>query len=417
MRWISRGMILLMGMASTVWSAPPTVSKKTPAGAPAVDVVALKSGRTLRGAVLQRGADRSITMVVSRDWLKAANPELFAQYDAADVQTQEDAWKATRDRLKTRLAEITDAPRLTFFLQTELERIEQQLAAEEPKRADFLWVELPSSQVARLTPATPDHQKLAVIAWNEGFVDVETQDAASLQRELSKRKIPVEGPAPDLSPRLPPRSQDDTEWTARLAVIEYVYRQPLDFQGIGDTLIRTGEGQTPDLTAVFQKMMKQQVDSLLKDLLNEASPRPEPVKSERELFAPAITAAESTGTLGFRVTRLLMEPERNRVSVETRFVAQVEKGRWQTVFVAVETADSSQARPELEAKISQDPQVKSVLETLKSVGVFDESPLQTAVRTGAATMATMQSADQAFFSFTNRYSQHADRPKLFLPKP
>lgn len=417
MRWSFRGLVLVVGMASVVWSAPPQVPKKAASGLPAVDVVTLKSGRTLRGAVLQRGADRSVTMAVSRAWLKTANPELFSQYDAANTETQRDAWQAARDRLKSRLEEVMDTPRLTFFLQTELEQIEQHLAAEEPKQADFLWVELPSTQVAKLTSATPEHQKLAVIAWNEGFVDVETQDATSLQRELLKRKIPVDGPAPDLSSRLPPRPQDDVEWSARLAVMDYVYRQPLDFQGLGDTLVRTGEGQKPDLTAVFQKVMQQQVDSLLKDLLNEGPPRPEPFKPERELFAPAITTAESMGTRGFRVTRLQMEPERNRVRVETRFVAQVEKDRWQTLFVAVESADSSQARPEMEAKITQDPQVKSVLESLRTVGVFDESPLQTAVRTGAATMAAMQSADQAFFAFTNRYSQHVDRPKLFLPKP
>lgn len=417
MRCISRGLILIVGMTSVVWSAPPAVPKKAAAGVPAVDVVTLKSGRTLRGAVLQRGADRSVTMAVSRAWLKTANPELFAQYDAANTETQRDAWQAARERLKSRLEEVKDAPRLTFFLQTELEQIDQQLAAEEPKQADFLWVELPATQVAKLVQATQEHQKLAVIAWNEGFVDVETQEVVAIQRELLKRKIPVDGPAPDLSSRLPPRPQDDVEWSARLALMEYVYLQPLDFQGFGDTLIRTGEGQKPDLTAVFQKVMKQQLDSLFKDLLNDGPPRPEPSKPERELFAPAIITAESLGTRGFRVTRLNIEPERNRVSVENRFVAQVDKDRWQTVFVAVESADSSQARPELETKITQDPQVKSVLETLRTVGAFDDAPLQTAVRTGAATMAAMQSADQAFFAFTNRYSQHVDRPKLFLPPP
>ncbi|MDP1797548.1 MAG: hypothetical protein Q8K78_08710 [Planctomycetaceae bacterium] len=405
---------MVLGLIVTAIAAAPPV-KKVPAGPAAVDVVSLKSGRSLRGAILQRNADRSITMAVSRGWLKTANPDLFDQQDALDLKTQREAWTQVRDRLKGLLKTPPKSQRLAFLLQSELDALENNLAAEEPQRAEFFWIELSGSQISRVTPATPERQKLAVIAWNEGFIDVETQDATTLQKELTKRKIPLDGPTPDISSRLPPRPQDDREWAARLAVVEYVYRQSLDFQGMGDTLVRTGEGQKPDLTALFQKLMKQQVDSVLKDLLNEGPARPEPIKPERELFAPAIAAAESAGSRGFRVTRLQMDPERNRVGVEVRFVAKLDENRWQTVWLTTEFADTTQPRPDIEAKIEQDPQVKSILETIKTVGLFDDAPLRTALRTGAATMSAMQSAEQAFFTFTNRYTQHIDRPKLLLP--
>ncbi len=414
MRAILAAFVVMVVLGNRCNAAPPPV-KKTAAGALAVDVVSLKSGRSIRGAIVQKHADRSVTMAVSRAWLQTANPELFAQQDALDLKTQREAWAQTRDRLKDLLATPPESQRLAFFLQSELDQLETNLAAEEPKRAEFFWMEFTAAQVARMTPATTEHQKLAVIAWNEGLIDVETQDAATLQRELTKRSIRLDGPTPDISSRLPARLQDDREWAARLAVIEYVYRQPLDFQGMGDTLVRTGEGQKPDLTAVFQKVMQQQVDSLLKGLLDDGPSRLEPVKSDRELFAPAIATAESAGVRGFRVTRLQMDPDRNRVSVETRFVAKLDNDRWQTVFIATESADTSQARPDSEAKIAQDPQVKSVLETIKTVGLFDDAPLKTALRTGAATMSALQLADQSFFAFTNRYTQHVDRPKLLLP--
>jgi hypothetical protein len=405
---------MVLGLIVTALAAAPPV-KKVPAGPLAVDAVSLESGRSLRGAILQRNADRSITIAVSRNWLKSANPELFEQQNTLDLKTQREAWTQARDRLKVLFETPPKSQRLAFFLQSELDQIEKELAAEEPQRAEFFWIELPGSQVSRVAPATPERQKLAVIAWNEGFIDVETQDATTLQKELTKRKIPLDGPTPDISSRLPPRPQDDREWAARMAVVEYVYRQALDFQGMGDTLVRTGEGQKPDLTAVFQKLMKQQVDSVLKDLLNEGPARPEPIKPERELFAPAIAAAESAGSRGFRVTRLQMEPERNRVGVEVRFIAKVDDERWQTIWQATEFADTTQPRPDMEAKIEQDPQVKSVLQTIKTVGFLDDAPLRTALRTGAATMSAMQSAEQAFFTFTNRYTQHVDRPKLLLP--
>lgn len=408
--------VLIFAAVNTGWAAPP-LPKKPASGPLAVDQVSLKAGRTLRGAILQRPADRSVAIAVTRSWLKSTNPELFEQQDAIDLRTQREAWEQARDRLKERLATPPESQRLAFFLQSELDRLETNLTADDPKRAEFFWIELTAAQVSKLTPATPDNQKLAVIAWNEGFVDVESQDAATLHKELTKRKIKLDGPTPDISSRLPARPQDDSEWAARLAVIEYVYQQSLDFQGMGDTLVQTGDGQKPDLTAVFQKLMKQQVDSVLKDLLNEGPSRPEPIKSDRELFAPAIAAAETKGVRGFRVTRLHMDPDRNRVGVETRFLAKLDKDRWQTVFVSTEFADSSQPRPDLEAKITQDPQVKAILETIKTVGLFDDAPLQTALRTGAATMTAMQAADQAFFAFTNRYTQHVDRPKLLWPGP
>ncbi|HET6426510.1 MAG TPA: hypothetical protein VFG20_22650, partial [Planctomycetaceae bacterium] len=146
-------------------------------------------------------------------------------------------------------------------------------------------------------------------------------------------------------------------------------------------------------------------------------PRLEPVKPDRESFAPAIATAEAKGVRGFRVTRLEMEPDRNRVGVETRFVAKLGDDRWQTVFTATEYADSNQPRPELEARIAKDPQVKSMLQAMSAIGIVDDAPLQTAIRNGAATQAALQAADQAFSSFTNRYAQHVDRPKLFLPDP
>lgn len=413
MRTIPAGLLILALAVGTAAAAPPP--KKSATGPWAVDVVTLKSGRSLRGAIVQRNVDRSVTMVVSRAWLQTANPELFAQQEALDLQTQRDAWQQTRDRLNARLAMPSDMPRLTTFLQSERDRLQANLDAPNPKREDFFWMELSAAQVSRVQPATAEYQKLAVIAWHEGFVNVETQDAPTLRAELAKRNIPLDGPTPDISSRLPALLQDDREWAARLTVLESVYGPALEFQGIGETILRSGAGQKPDLAAFIQNVMQEQVGSVLKDLLNEGPPRPEAVKTERELFAPAIAAAEAEGIRGFRVTRLMMELERNRVTVETRFVAQWDKDRWQTLFIAQETADSSQARPQLEMKLQKDPQVKAVLETIKAVGLLDDAPLQTAMRTGAAAMVTLQAADLAYYAWIHRYTQHVDRPKLLLP--
>lgn len=64
MRAILAGLIALAVIGDRSAAASPPV-KKASAGALVVDVVSLKSGRTIRGAILQKHADRSLTMAVS----------------------------------------------------------------------------------------------------------------------------------------------------------------------------------------------------------------------------------------------------------------------------------------------------------------------------------------------------------------
>ncbi|MDZ4686635.1 MAG: hypothetical protein SH850_16310, partial [Planctomycetaceae bacterium] len=299
-----------------VIAQPP--SKSVPTSQLAVDVVALKTGRSLRGAILGRQPDGATSIAVSRSWLEKANPALFAQYDAADRTAQKDAWTQTRDRLKALLETPPEAPRYVFFLKEEVARLDKQLAAEEPKLSPFLVIDLPNSAVSKVTSASPDRQRLALLAWNEDWADVETRDVNALRIELVKQKIKLDGPTPDLSGRLPARPQTDREWAARLAVLEYTYRQPVDFQGTGDTLIRTGSDQKPDLSAVFQKLLKQQVDSVLQDLLSDGARPKIAAQPDREWLAPAIAATKAIPANGFRVTRVQLDPQGSRVAVETR---------------------------------------------------------------------------------------------------
>jgi len=386
-----------------------------PFGRLAVDVVSLKSGRSLRGAVLQRQADGTLTVAVSRRWLQTANPPLFAQQDALDREARIEAWTQTRNRLQALLDHPPDAPRLVFFFTQERDRLDKLLAAEEPPGAPFLLIDLKANQIARITPAPPDRQKLALLAWQADWPDVETRDAADLRAELTKQEINLDGPPPDLSDRLPARPQDDREWAARLAVLEYTYRQPVDFQGTGDALVRTGSDQKPDLSRIFQKLLKQQVDSLLQELLADGRPAPA-VKPDREWLSPAIAATQAAGAKGFRVTRVQVEQQGSRVQVETRFVARIADDDWQTVWQTTELADGSTPRPELEARIADDPQVKSALESLQALAAIDDAPIRQAIRVGAATMAAQRTADQRFFKFMERHAKRADGPPLSLPQ-
>lgn len=386
------------------------------AGPLAVDVVSLKSGKTLRGAIVTRQPEGTVWMAVSRDWLKQADPKEFDRQTKSTNEHQAAAWKQTKDRIETLLADPPNSRSFVTFLKEELQRIDQQLKAERPPESPFFLMQIPGNHVAKLLPAPPDRQRIAMFAWKEGIAGVETRPAADLRKDLDSAQIELDGPLPDLSARLPAREQSDAEWSARLAIVEYTLGEALDFQGMGDTLVRTGEGRQVDLAAILPKLLNSQVDSLLGDLLGPGSkPRPQP-QSNKEALRPAISIAEKNQQHGFRVTRLDMNPERMSVSVTTEFVAQT-GGKWQTVWRHAESADGSKARPDVEARIANDPQVKSILTSLKGLGLGADDAVAQAIRVGAATMAAQQAADAKFFEFRDRYVNRLDGPPLMMPMP
>ncbi len=381
----------------------------------AVDVVTLKSGRSLRGAVLNRQPDGTLTMAVSRAWLEHADPMEFAKQAERDANLQRAARTETRDRIEKELADPPEAPRLAFFLKQELKRLEKELAAEKPVPPQFLLLDLPPAQVAKTVPASAERQRIALFAWSEGLAGVETTSAQTLRKQLIEAGIGVDGPAPDLSDKLPARPQSDAEWSARLALVEYTLAESLDFQGMGDTLVRTGDGQKISLAAVLPKLLASQVDSLLGDFLEPGRKPRQNNPRDKDVLRPAIAIAEKNRQHGFRVTRLELNAERLAVAVQTDFVAKLPDRDWQTIWSQTETADGSKPRPEAEARIADDPQVKTMLESLNGLGLAGDDTLRQAFRVGAATMAAQQAADARFFEFRDRYVKRLDGPMLVLP--
>lgn len=385
------------------------------AGPLTVDVVSLKSGKTYRGAILTRQDDGAVMMAVSGEWLRKADAKEFERQSSAARDSQRAAWTQTRDRIAELLADPPESKSLAFFLKQELQRLDQELKAETPPESRFVVVEIPGSQVGKIVPAPPDRQRMAIFAWNEGLAGVETRSAAELRKDLLVADIDVDGPLPDLSVLLPAREQSEAEWSARLAIVQYTLDEGLDFQGMGDTLIRTGDNAQLDLAAILPKLLSSQVDSLLGDLLEPGLKPKTPPAAKPQALKPAIAIAEKNRQHGFRVTRLDLNVDRFAVAVHTEFVAKLADDNWQTVWKDSESADGSKVRADIENRIANDPQVKAVLESMKGLGAGDA--VTQAIRVGAATMTAQQAADAKFFAFRDRYAKRLDGPPLFVPKP
>lgn len=385
--------------------------KQAVTGHNVVDVVSLKSGRVLRGAIVWRESNGSSTMVVSQNWLQQTNPAQAAEALALNVARRKSAWTETRDRIDEQLKSPSASKQVVFFLQQERDRLNQLIADPAPADPEFLWFDLSHESIGKIVAASADQRRVALFAWNEGLAHVETRDAAALSKELASKGVKLDGPTPDLSDRLPARSQTDEEWSARLALVEYTLDKPVDFQGMGDTIARTGDGQPINLGEVLPKILQGQLGSLLKELTNEGPLAAKP-REDGEWMKQAIREAELAKARGFRVTRLEVDAATLRATVDTRFVARIGSGKWQTVWRASITEDGTKPRPAAEQRIEQDPQLKTVIDTLKTLGLADPKSLQQAIRFGAATMAAQQSADATFGEFRDGYTRRLDGPPL-----
>ena len=392
-------------------------AKSVPVSQLAVDVVSLKSGKAVRGAVVQADANGALVVAVSREWLEQTHPDLYQKSVSKEADLQKQAAEQLRARLTKQLETPPNEPRLVFFLKQELERAETLLARGKPaKPPQFLWLELEHDTITKVTRAPADRQRVAMWAWGERLSNVETRDALDLNRELKQRKFDATAPPPDLSDRLAPRMQDDREWAARMALVEYTLAKPLDFQGTGDVLVRAdADRKAVDLAPVLSKVLQSQVDSLLKDLTGDGRPAAAPANDTAWLKA-ATGEADRVSLKGLRATRVEVKVDGNQATVQTAFAARMPNGNWEVVWSHRESQDATKPRAEAEAKIAGDAQMKQVLDAVKSFGLGADDQVRQAIRFGAATMAAQQAAEARFFEFRDRYLKHLDGPPLTWSK-
>jgi hypothetical protein len=283
----------------------------------------------------------------------------------------------------------------------------------------FVVVDLPPAKIDRVLTQPPQRRRIAQAAWREGLADIETRSTTGLEHELKQKKIePVDDPDALLD-LLPPRRQNDAAWAARQAIVEYRFCKPLDFQGTGDVVVRSGDNvKVDDFAPLIGELLKSVVggDSL-EDLLG-----PPPAGGGRKptgtnpagekWLASAVKIADSEGVAGFRVTRVEQNLAAKRAAVETRFVGRLPDGSWKSVWQQRVAADASKPRPDVEQQIENDPRVRAALQLFKTLGAQGDEQVKLAIRFGAATQEAQKEADSRFFEFRDRYLKQLDGPVL-----
>lgn len=375
------------------------------------DHITLRNGSKLRGVLFEQ-SDKSVTLLVSAKWLSTTNAKLHQTSRPQTVVAHMAGLEQAVRRLTAEPPPVGDAA-VAAFLKQQLEDAQTELAKADDFEPEFLWLTFSMKEVARVDAATPEHRQLLTWAWAEGLDRVESRSVEELSRDLKARNVsPIGWPLPFIE-RLAAREQTDNEWAARQALVDYALGPRLDFQGTGDVLARTGKEAQADAGPLLVELLRQQLQSQFGDLLGER-----PAKNGRdnaaksESLAKAIQTAESEKRSGFRVTRLDLAIELQQATVTTQFVARLADGSWRTVFQHTERADAKQARPEIEKRIQDDPQVKKVLDLTRQLGVAGDGQIQQAIRFGAATMTAQQTCDREFAAFRDVYLPSLVKPTL-----
>jgi hypothetical protein len=403
------------------WPAIARADKAVPVGELAVDQVSLKGGPRLLGSVLGREADGTVAFAVGRDWLKKTHLHFF-QKSLSDETTET---RAALVELGERIGQWrrARAPEndFDFFLKKESERIEQTLkainAGSYEQDAPFLVLDLAPAKIERIVNQPPQRKRVALAAWREKLADVESRSTNSLVQELHKLKIDPVDDVDMLLDLLPPRRQNESAWAARKSIVEYHFIKPLDFQGRGDLVLPAGhEINAANAGQLFGDLLKSLAGDSLSDLFDPPAGRSGKSTTAgaqpEKWLQSAAKIAEAENVTGFRVTRSEEDLAAKRVTVETRFVARMPDGSWNTVWQWRDVADAAKARPDAEQQIMQDPQIRSALALVTSLGLGGDEQIRLAVRFGAATLEAQKQADSRFFEFRDRYLKRLDGPVL-----
>jgi hypothetical protein len=389
----------------------------------AVDLVTLDSGQRLRGAFAGVDGDGVVSMAVQRDWLKATRPEMYEEVTRHESADAKAAVSELRGRIQSWLDEKPEFNALVTFLEVELERTDEQLAKLNAARenggtSQFVMLKFPRRDAKNSFAQSPQHRRIAMLAWRERLEDVETREAADLEKQLRETGIDPAIDVPNLADRLPAARQDENEWAARRAVIEFELAGKLEFQGIGKALVRTDGGAGKVgleqlLPELLPQLLQDQLGGQIAELLQEPGLNPKRGEGNSTPdFSGAIRQAGQSGKNGFRVTTVDLNLQQKRANVETRFLAKLPSGKWETIWSHTASGDPSKPRPDIQRQIEKDPQVAEALKLAKSLGLGAGGQLKVAMNFGAATMEAQKAADQEFFRFLDRYVQHLDGPRL-----
>jgi hypothetical protein len=257
-------------------------------------------------------------------------------------------------------------------------------------------------------------RKIAGLAFQFGLESPTTTPVSFLNKQLQTKGIDVDKERVDLSNEVMAPSESVKQWAARKALVEYSLREPLEYQGTSSNLIRKTDA--PDISALLSQMTGGGgLDALAS--LGEQLGLPE-FKRPRESTdwtKKVCEEAERDGFCGVLIVRLDQSQLSPVVNVDSHFYAMESAAKWFEVKRFQASANAQEQTKERIDRLKLDPQIKTVLETLSSLGLQDQSLIDKAFRHGAATQQALERATAICNEMMSKYTRTLASPPVELP--
>ncbi len=379
-----------------------------------IDIVVVERDRDVRGVIVSRSNDGGATMAVRRGWLRTAQPEMYEEYRAGEIEERAAGDEVLIERINAWIAELdADADRQLIGI-LNLERTNAQRRAEdlesETDDEEFLLLEFTADRIREIHVQPARRRQAGLCAFQFDMTDVEQTSLTDLEAELSEFDTNWPMVTVDLTDRLASQGTQSTEeWAARQAIFEYQFRKPVSFQGTGDAVVQVdtaGQGDVGDiLTQVLGGGVTADLGSLL-DLPELGG------AGESNIWRDhAIAQTDEAGARGCRVTRVAPDLVTRTATVDDVFIAKMPDGTWATIWSVSVSAMPGDVPEGVVDRIRQDPNVEQVLSTAEALGV-GRAELEQALNFGGATMHAQSQADAQFSEFLSGYIERLDGPPL-----
>ncbi|NBY02968.1 MAG: hypothetical protein EBQ87_13445 [Planctomycetes bacterium] len=335
------------------------VSKVTP-----VEIVVLKKGTELKGLTLGKTKSGNLVFAVQRSWLKKALPDQFEMFINNEKETSFAIQQDISKRMKLWIEESEKANKSKAWINY-LQDEQKILQEKNPQNQQIYLFEIKPADVKKYSPVQPVVKQLLMVAWQERLADVENKTAGELSLELLQSKIDWQKEKIYLADRLPPmRVEDELDWSIRKALFAYKSQEGIHLQGTGDFLIDKNDNKGNGFAGIFQGVAQ----SILGDAMKELG-LVQNLAKQASWPEQAAKIGNDKKVMALRVTRVVPELNAGKMSVEDTLLTNLPNGNWIPVWNSKLSADASQARPQAEAQIRNDPNVGAMLKQIRGLAL------------------------------------------------
>jgi hypothetical protein len=395
---ISRfGIGLVLVLCSVSWASHATAAEL------AFDTVHFRDRTRGVGILLGRDAQHAY-FAIRREVAEVAKGKLLSYLGKSD-DDEKIAYQQLRDRTQAMLQEPNhDAYR--FLLEQEFERATRWLSDESKIPSEFVVLSIPLVDIAKWELANSDNHSLALWAWRKQIDAPESIEPSKLREHLQEANIDWKRDTPDLGAAFQAIPQNGDEWRARIAIVRYSRDREIEFQGTPGMMVRIGERNAQaDIGKLIGQSVQQQSQELLSELLDGRKP-----KRTNWLEACQAMLAEDSEDY-FRASCLDQHIAGGDGTVVSVFVVRFGKD-WKTIWKSSVPIELQSIPDATQQQVENDPQIRSLLSLVESLGVGSKESVDRALKMGAATMQAQSQVNHHFEFFRQRFQHRLDLPVL-----